>query len=292
MKIDIFTHAVAGSFKKALAGVAPELSTHTEQVPTLYDMDRRFRIMDHFPDVLQVPTLALTAARILDDPKHGVDFARRANDSMAELVAAHPDRFAAGVASVPTIDPDAAGTELERAFKDLHLSGVQLFTPVKGEPLALAGCLPLFELTRRYDRMVWVHPVAPINRSSYKNYFIEHVFGWPFESTKAMTGLALDGLFERLPRVKVLIHHCGACAPFFAARIDEAYHGSGVVHHMRHEGSEPPAPGPYAVVLRRYGALRRNAGARCAATHSSARSISYSGPTPPTMPNWETGPRG
>ena len=55
-----------------------------------------------------------------------------------------------------------------------------------------------------------------------------------------MTGLALDGLFERLPRIKVIIHHCGALAPFFEARIDEAYYGSAVVHHIRHEGLSRP----------------------------------------------------
>src|SRR5208283_3026506 len=115
MRIDAFTHAVPETLKKALARIAPDLSAHTEQVPTLYDMDRRFAVMDHYPEVLQVPTLALTAARILDDPHYAVDFARRANDSMAELVAAHPGRFAAGTASLPTTDPDAAVEELERA---------------------------------------------------------------------------------------------------------------------------------------------------------------------------------
>jgi predicted TIM-barrel fold metal-dependent hydrolase len=38
-----------------------------------------------------------------------------------------------------------------------------------------------------------------------------------------MTYLALDGLFDRFPRVKVVIHHCGALAPFFDARITESY---------------------------------------------------------------------
>ncbi len=240
MKIDIFTHAVPESFMSALASVAPDLAEHTKQVPTLYDISKRFRVMDKFPDVRQVATLALTAARVLGDPKHGVDFARKANDAMAELVATYPDRFAAGVASVPTFNMESAASELERAMRDLSLPGVQLFTPVNGRPLELDSWLPVFDVIARYDRAVWIHPVMPVNRESYKKYFIEHVFGWPYESTVAMAGLALDGIFERFPRIKVIIHHCGACTPFFAARIEEAYHGSAVVHGMKHQGLGRP----------------------------------------------------
>jgi len=218
MKIDVFTHAVPASLMKALAGVASDLTAHTEQVPTL----------------------ALTAARILDDPRHSIEFARIANDSMAELAASHPNRFAAGTASVPTTNLDAAVEELDRALGKLNLRGVQLFTPIRGRPLDLAGWLPLFETAARFDLPVWIHPVMPIDRSDYTKYFVDHVFGWPYESTKAMTGLALDGLFERLPRAKVIIHHCGAMAPFFEARIAEAYYGSAVVHSMRHEGLKRP----------------------------------------------------
>ena len=46
MKIDIFTHVVPESYKKAMGKVAPHLEAHTDQVPTLSDMERRFRIMD------------------------------------------------------------------------------------------------------------------------------------------------------------------------------------------------------------------------------------------------------
>src|SRR5512142_408083 len=102
MIIDIFTHAAPESYKKALAKVAPHLAAHTDLVPTLSDMERRFRIMDKYPGMKQVITLALTAALPLNDPALSIEFAKRANDAMAHLVDRYPDRFAAAVASVPT----------------------------------------------------------------------------------------------------------------------------------------------------------------------------------------------
>lgn len=237
MIIDVFTHVAPESYKKALGGFAPHLEAHTSLVPTLSDMDRRFRIMDKYPGMKQVLTLALTAALPLNDPAVSIEFAGRANDSIAELTARYPDRFAAGVASVPTTDMDAAVTEMERAFTDLGMKGVQLFTPVRGAALDLTNSAPLFEKAAAHDVPVWIHPMKPVVRDDYKTYYIDHVFGWPFESIRSMTSLILDGLFERFPAIKVISHHCGATAPFFDARIAEAYLGSATVHDMK-----PPEP--------------------------------------------------
>ena len=235
MKIDIYTHVVPEKYKKALGRVAPDLEAATNRVPTLFDMDRRFAITDRYGEMQQVATLTLTASLVLRDPAHAVDFARRANDTMAELVSMHPHRFAAGVASVPATDMDAALEELQRAVEQLGLKGVHLFTPVAGRPLGLDNSGPLFQKMAEYGLPIWIHPMRPIDRHDYKSFYIDHVFGWPFQSTAAMTSLALDGLFERFPGIKVIVHHCGAMAPFFDARITESYESSDAIFNMRHE---------------------------------------------------------
>jgi len=163
-KIDIYTHVVPERYKKALGRIAPQLEAATDQVPTLSDMDRRFRIMDRYGEMKQVLTLTLTASLILSDPVHAVEFAKRANDEMAELVARYPERFAAGVASVPITDMDAALGEIERSVEKLGLKGVHLFTPMKGRPLCLDNSAPIFERMAIYDLPVWIHPVRPIDR--------------------------------------------------------------------------------------------------------------------------------
>src|SRR3990172_256016 len=88
--IDFFTHVVPPKYKLALSQLMPELDKRISGMPTLYDMDRRFRIMDNYPNLTQVLTLSLTAALVLENPGLAVDFAKRANDEMAELVAKYP----------------------------------------------------------------------------------------------------------------------------------------------------------------------------------------------------------
>ncbi len=236
-RIDIYTHVVPERYKKALGRITPQLEATTDQVPTLSDMDRRFRIMDRYGEMKQVLTLTLTASLILNDPAHAVEFAKRANDEMAEIVVRYPERFAAGVTSIPTTDMDAALDEIDRSVKHLGLKGVHLFTPVKGKPLSLENSAPIFERIVAYDLPIWIHPVRPIDRRDYKVFYTDHVFGWPYESTAAMTSLVLDGFFDRYPRAKVIIHHCGALAPFFSARITESYDSSGTIFGMRQEGA-------------------------------------------------------
>jgi aminocarboxymuconate-semialdehyde decarboxylase len=240
MKIDIYTHIVPPKYKEAMATVAPGLWAHVGKTPTLHDLDHRFRVMDTQGGVTQVLTMAMTAMSILEDPRYAVDFARRANDEMAELVARYPDRFFAGVASLPMTNMVAALEELERAITRLRLKGLQLNTAINGKPLNLEELFPLFQKMAEYDLPVWIHPVRPIDRDDYEKYFMNHVFGWPYESTVVMNHLVLNGLFERVPGAKVIIHHCGALVPFFAARIEEAYNASSAIHGMKGKTTRPP----------------------------------------------------
>jgi len=240
MKIDIYTHIVPPNFKEAIGKVAPHFWAQVGKTPTLHDLDHRFKVMDKYTDVRQVLTMAMTATFILEDPKWAVDFARRANDEMAELVARYPDRFFAGVASLPTTHIDLALQELERAITQLKLKGLQLNTTINEKPLNLEELMPLFKKMAEYDLPIWIHPVRPIDRDDYEKYFMNHVFGWPYESTVVMNHLVLNGLFERLPGIKVIIHHCGALVPFFAARIEEAYNASSAIHGMKGKTSQPP----------------------------------------------------
>ncbi len=240
MKIDFFTHVVPPKYKTALGKISPHFEKHVGLVPTLCDLEQRFRMMDEYGDMKQVLTLAMTAALLFDDPQVGVEMAQRANDEMAEIVAKHPGRFAAGVASVPLTDMEAAARELERAVTELKLKGVQLFTPRRNMPLDLQEYSPLFETMWRHQLPIWIHPFRPIDRDDYKKYFVNHVFGWPYESAATMAYLIFDGLFERFPGIRIIIHHCGAMVPFFAEKILGGYEASGPIHGMHYEGLPRP----------------------------------------------------
>jgi predicted TIM-barrel fold metal-dependent hydrolase len=248
--IDFFTHVVPPGYKQALSRSMPELDKRIAAMPTLYDMDRRFRIMDNYENLTQVLTLSLTAALVLEKPGPALDFAERANDEMAELVAKHPDRFIAAAASLPMTDMDAALNELDRAVLDLNLKGLQLFTPTLDKPLDSPEFLPLFERMAELDLPVWIHPVRWMDRPDYQTlkeskYYIYHIFGWPYETTAAMVHLVFSGILDRFPGIKIIAHHCGGMVPFFEQKIVEAYNASAIIHAQEYKGLLPKAPIDY-----------------------------------------------
>ena len=230
-KIDIFTHIFPAPYVARMREIAPDYKDTGKRVrgvPMLVDLDVRFRVMDAFEGYQQILSLATPPLEAYAGPTDAADLARRANDGMAELVERHPDRFPdrfpGFVASLPLNDVDAAMHETERAIGDLGASGVQIFTNVGGTPIVAPRFLPLFEAMAEYDLPLWLHPYRTAEVSDYaaeeRSLFeIWWTFGWPYETSVAMARLVFAGLFDRFPAIKIITHHMGAMAPYFAGRL-------------------------------------------------------------------------
>jgi predicted TIM-barrel fold metal-dependent hydrolase len=226
-KIDIFTHIYPRKFFNRLMAVAPDfkdVGKRSRGVPMLVDLDERFRVMDRFEDYQQILSLPTPPLEAMASPVQATELARVANDGMAELVAAHPDRFPTFVASLAYNDPDAAVQEARRAITDLGARGIQFFSNVLGKPIVAPEFLPLFETMAEYDLPIWIHPyrgaAPPDYPTETKSEFeIWWTFGWPYETSVAMARVVFAGLFDRFPRLKVITHHMGAMVPYFAGRV-------------------------------------------------------------------------
>jgi aminocarboxymuconate-semialdehyde decarboxylase len=174
-----------------------------------------------------VLTLGAPPVEAVSGPKEARELARIANDSIAELVAKYPDRFLAGVASLPMNDMEAALEEADRAIRDLNLKGIQICSSINGKPLDSSEFFPLYEKMASYDLPIWIHPGRGVKTPDYPDekiskYQIWAIFGWPYETTAAMTRLIFSGVLNRYPSLKIITHHCGAMVPYFAERIDSA----------------------------------------------------------------------
>jgi predicted TIM-barrel fold metal-dependent hydrolase len=227
MMIDIFPHIMTKKYKDELykrAGQRFYLRDVTDATPALWDLEARFRIMDEYDGLAQVLTVASPPVEDVFDPEDAATLSKIANDDLAELVTKYPDRFVGAAACLPMNNMDAALKEVDRALRDLGLKGVQIYSPINDKPLDHPDFMPLYEKMAEYDLPIWIHPKRDMEFADYRTetrskYWVFSMFGWPYETTAAMTRLVFSGVLERWPNIKFITHHCGGMVAFFSARI-------------------------------------------------------------------------
>jgi predicted TIM-barrel fold metal-dependent hydrolase len=226
-KIDIFNHIYPAAYFRRMMEVAPDykdIGKRMRNIPMLIDLDVRFKVMDRFDGYEQVLSIATPPIEAFADRPAAIDLARIANDGMADLVRRYPDRFPAFIASLPLNDPDAAAEETRRAVEELHARGIQLFTNASGRPISAPEFVPLFDAMAKYDLPILLHPyrgaeIPDFRSEDRSEYEIWWTFGWPYETSAAMSRIVFAGLFDRHPNLKIVTHHMGAMAPYFEGRI-------------------------------------------------------------------------
>jgi predicted TIM-barrel fold metal-dependent hydrolase len=233
-RIDAFAHILPRLFldrlEKHLESTLSEakLRYYLEGVfrfdEALTDLDARRRAVDRFADYRQVLVLAVPPLEEVGPPAVAAEFARLANDEMAELVARHTDLFAGFAAALPLNGVDESLREVDRACGELGALGVQLFTNVLGVPLDDSRFDTLLARVEQLERTVWLHPTRDATFADYRSetssgYGVWWSLGWPFETAAALSRLVYSGVMERRPRLKVLAHHGAGMVPHFSARL-------------------------------------------------------------------------
>jgi aminocarboxymuconate-semialdehyde decarboxylase len=236
-KIDVFAHILPRTYLERLEPqlertMAPSwLAYYREGVfsfdPALSDLDARWRQLDRiepYGEYAQVLVLAVPPLEEVGPPAVAAEFARIANDEMADLVWRFPDRFVGFAAALPLSDVEEAARELDRALTQLGALGAQLFTNVLGVPLDDPRFEPLFALLEAAGRAVWLHPTrsaawADYPAESASDYGLWWSLGWPYETAAALARLVYSGHMERHPRQLVIAHHGGGLVPHVSARL-------------------------------------------------------------------------
>lgn len=117
---------LTATFDGADATKAPAIRERLDDVGAL-----RLKAMDQAGIALQVLSHNSPAAQNLEAAR-AVPMAQRVNDRLYDIVRTQPDRFAA-FAALPTDDPAAAATELERTVTALQFKGAMLHGRSRGE---------------------------------------------------------------------------------------------------------------------------------------------------------------
>jgi aminocarboxymuconate-semialdehyde decarboxylase len=227
LKIDAYAHIVPPKFRETLYKIDPK--GHDRLVlpnQALWDLERRFRILDKYEPIRQVLSLGRIAVEHVAGPEKSAELARQANDELAELVVKHRDRFCGAVGTLPMNNIDASLKEAERCIKDLKMRGVYIHTPVDEKPLDNAEFWPLYAMMEDADLPIVIHPMRKEDHPDYlteklSKYYIFSLFGWPYDTTTAMARLVFSGVMQKYPNLKILTHHLGGMIPFYSERIKQ-----------------------------------------------------------------------
>ncbi|KTS02783.1 amidohydrolase family protein [Microbacterium testaceum] len=183
---------------------------------------------------IETCVLSLNAPAIQAIPQRdrAVEYARIANDVLAEEVAKRPDRFRA-FAALPLQDPDAATAELRRCVEELGFVGALVNGFSQDEQHGdghdpLYYDLPQYRAfwaeVERLDVPFYLHPRNPLPQDARIYDGHPWLLGptWGFAQETAVHALRLmaSGLFDEHPGLKIVIGHMGEGIPAMLYRID------------------------------------------------------------------------
>jgi len=191
----------------------------------LTDTDgERLRIMD--ADDVSMHLLSLTSPGVqMFDADTACEIATLANDRLAAAIARHHTRYA-GLGAFAPQDPKRAVKEMERAINTLKLNGFILNSHTNGEYLDNPKYWPILECAEALDRAIYIHPRCP-SRDMAKPYgdYGMYTALWAFQAEVSVHAMRmiLSGLFERFPKLKIVIGHMGESIPYNIWRCDYIY---------------------------------------------------------------------
>ena len=157
-----------------------------------------------------------------------VSVAREANDFLAEAIKKYPKRFA-GLAALPIQAPDQAAQELERMVRQQGFKGANINGHTRGRYLDDKFFSPILERAEALNVPIYLHPTVPpkaVAEASYGGFspavsgmLASAGWGWHIETAVHLIRMILGGVFDRHPKLQVLIGHLGEGIPFMLPRL-------------------------------------------------------------------------
>ncbi len=200
--------------------------------PELLDVGAgRISDMDEAGIGIQVLSAVTPGAQNLPGAE-GVAYARKLNAWVAgEVVAARPERFRA-FATLPLSRPEAAADELERSVREHGFVGCMSYGAIAGKFLDHADFAPVLARAEALGVPIYIHPNWPSARAMAVYYdgmgdaLASRIlggpgYGWHQEVALQCLRMIVGGVFDRFPRLQVVVGHMGEGLPFYYWRFGE-----------------------------------------------------------------------
>jgi aminocarboxymuconate-semialdehyde decarboxylase len=204
----------------------------------LLDIPTRLKAMDEAGVRRQALSGWMDISAYEMDAAEAERFIRLQNDTLANLVKAHPDRFV-GLGCVPLQDGQRAAAELERGMQQLAFAGVEIGTNVAGWNLDDPALAPFWRAAESLGAFIFIHPFNTLDAVTprLRHYYFSNLIGNPLDTAIAAASLMSGGVLERFPGLKLCLAHGGGYLPYQVGRLQ---HGFEVRGEARARAQRPP----------------------------------------------------
>ena len=204
-----------------MGSVDPEI--HRRVAGQLFDFgEMRLAAMDRAGIEIAVLGLAGPGVQIETDTAVASRKAAEANDFLARAIAAQPQRYS-GLAHLALQDPVGAASELERCIRDFGFVGAMINGHTNGQYLDNPAFYPFWERVQEMNTVIYLHPTDPVATfpaivgcETLKRAMWE----WGVETGTHALRLVMNGLFDRFPKIRLVLGHLGETLPFLLWRFD------------------------------------------------------------------------
>lgn len=153
----------------------------------------------------------------------GPAIAQLIHDSLAGVIAKHPNRFR-GLCTLPMQNASAATAELDRCVEKLGFVGILLYSNLAGAWCDEPQFHWLYARAEELGIPILLHPAKPMTTEQVKGYELTSTLGNMFENTIAMARIIASGLLDRHPKLKLVCPHLGGTLPYICGRMDHQLH--------------------------------------------------------------------
>jgi 2,3-dihydroxybenzoate decarboxylase len=200
----------------------------TQIVERLQDIgERRIADMDATGIAKQIVSLTSPGVQVFEKAD-AVALAASSNDQLAAAIRRNPDRLT-GLAAVAPQDPAAAAKELERGVRQLGLRGAIINSHTLGAYLDEPRFWEIFAAAEALGVPIYIHPntpskglIGPLLARGLEGA----IYGFAVETGMHLLGIITAGVFDRFPKLRIVVGHLGEALPFWLFRIDYMHRAS------------------------------------------------------------------
>lgn len=183
----------------------------------------------HFMDTHDIAISVISLANPWLDfllPSEALPIAHSTNTSFSEMCGLHPGRlYFFGTLPLTAPLPDILST-IRHLTTLPYCRGVILGTSGLGSGLDDPDLLPIFSALADAALTVFLHPHYGLPnevfgpRQKEYGHVLPLALGFPMETTIAVTRMFLAGVFDHVPKLRMILAHSGGTLPFLAGRIE------------------------------------------------------------------------